>query len=330
MKVSFIVSEIENQFFFLSNLSEWHFSCRPDYNKAWLSSQKVSKNEREVLEDFKKVILKHGYEYKNGKNQYLGQAFYVPTERQKWGAVKSWVSPQDYRVLVTSFLYFENRFHKIWDAPLLQEWQNSLEKELKKPNIKRLFLMVEKFYGVSLPKVLRVHLIASPSHTRSVAGSANVGSGDIVLEVPIFDLKSWNVEFGIAILVHELIHTLIDKNSKVVSLIEKEISSQKTLKTTPKIFNRTTKEITKELVGELCAPFGYPCYKTFSSFEPVPDILIPNLVNRAGSFNTLIKRVIWNTYPLIGSYIEAGKTIDAPLIKRTIITLNDVLQEHKS
>ena len=320
MKTSFIISKTENQFFFLSNLSDWHFSCRPDYNKAWLVQKGLSEEDKILLNRFKKILSKYGYKYKDGKNQYLGQSFYIPPEHRKWNSVKLQVSSPEYESIRKYFLHFNGRFEKSWDCSLIKKWARAFEREIKKPNVRKMFSVIEGFYGIRLPKYLRVHLIASPSLVRSVAGSANIGPHDIVLEVPIFKLTQWNVEFGVSILAHELIHTIIENSPKLLFLVN-SISNKNR-----KIMNRTRAEVGKELIGELCAPFGYICHKTFTSFESVSDILIPVLIKRDSSFGSLIKRVVWNIYPDVGSYIENNKTIDKNLFSRAV----DILEKtHK-
>ncbi len=320
MKIEFIISKTENQFFFLSNLSKWHFSCRPDYNAEWLAPKQLLLEEVKLLHAFGEVLVTHGYEYKKGKNQYIGQSFYIPPERGKWNSVRSQLSLPEYNLVKKCFMLFSERFGKTWDPSLLRKWRSVFKKEIKKPNVKELFSRIEKFYGVSLPQTLRVHLIASPSKTRSVAGSANVGSRDIVLEVPIFNVTQWNIEFGISILAHELIHTLIERSPKILSLIAVKNKNKN-------IFNRNKVETLKELVGELCAPFGYPCYKAFSSFEPISDVLLPRIINTdTKSFEYVVKRIVWGMYPIVGGYIKKDMVIDRFIVQKLTTSLQEVLK----
>jgi hypothetical protein len=55
MKFKFKISKLANQFFFISNLSEWHFSCRQFYNQEWLKqTEPLTDNEKQILKEFKK------------------------------------------------------------------------------------------------------------------------------------------------------------------------------------------------------------------------------------------------------------------------------------
>ena len=56
MKFKFIISKWGNFAFFVQNLSNWHFSCRQNYNLLWEKELgKLSPEEKRALETFKKV-----------------------------------------------------------------------------------------------------------------------------------------------------------------------------------------------------------------------------------------------------------------------------------
>ena len=75
MKLQFKISKLANLFFLVSNFSEWHFSCRTDYNRAWIEKTEPLKNEEvEALFKFKGVIKKYGFE--------LSKIFYTGTEKE--------------------------------------------------------------------------------------------------------------------------------------------------------------------------------------------------------------------------------------------------------
>jgi len=55
MKFRFIISKWGNFYFFIQNLSEWHFSCRKKYNALWQKELgSLSLEEKQTLKVFKK------------------------------------------------------------------------------------------------------------------------------------------------------------------------------------------------------------------------------------------------------------------------------------
>lgn len=62
MKFDIKYSKIGNFFFFISNLSDWHFSCRKEYNEAWIKQTgELSNNEKNAIENFRKIMTKYGF-----------------------------------------------------------------------------------------------------------------------------------------------------------------------------------------------------------------------------------------------------------------------------
>lgn len=105
MKLEFKVSKTANLFFFVSNFSEWHFSCRADYNKAWIEKTEPLKfKDLEVLVKFKKVINKYGFE--------LSKIFYTNTEKEIWKNLKKTTKKTELEVIRESLQIFKPKFEK--------------------------------------------------------------------------------------------------------------------------------------------------------------------------------------------------------------------------
>ena len=72
MEFKIIISKSANKFFFISNLTEWHFSCRKMYNPIWLkhTGGNLSLQEKKYLKIFKNILIQYGFEkyYLLGKN----------------------------------------------------------------------------------------------------------------------------------------------------------------------------------------------------------------------------------------------------------------------
>lgn len=73
MRFSIIIKKQGIFYFFVQNLSEWHFSCRKDYNNLWLDELgPLSKKEKMALQKLKKIHQKYSFGPK-----YLGQYFFL-------------------------------------------------------------------------------------------------------------------------------------------------------------------------------------------------------------------------------------------------------------
>ena len=90
MKLQFTTSKIANQFFFIANLSKWHFSYRPDYNEAWIEKTgPLSSEEKNKLRIFSNILQKYGFIYgKDGETKYIGKYFYRYSEKRAWEGLK--------------------------------------------------------------------------------------------------------------------------------------------------------------------------------------------------------------------------------------------------
>jgi hypothetical protein len=307
IKFKFIISEIENLFFFVSNLSEWHFSCRPTYNIEWINKTgPLIKKEVGALAQFKQIMRKHGFYFKNGKSQYLGQYFFVPNEESKWCELSNFVSQTEYEDIKEILNIFTPRFKKIWREEKLVIWQNALQRKVQTTKVKLLFKDIECFIPPREQlESINVHLLASPSKNRTAAGGANLGNQDVTLEVPILKLNEWNLEYALALLAHEISHIYID-HSSVLKLIEK--------------YPKRSKDFLKEIMADTCAPYGFFCQKYFKRYEPITDMLLPALTNNK---NLLTKNIIWMLYPITAQYATTQKSMDKNFIDKLfdIITI---------
>ncbi len=338
MKLRFIVSELENFFFFLSNLTEWHFSCRREYNIEWLrQTGPLTVSERQALARWKTLLKKYGFRFVNGSSLYLGQPFFLPSSAsQKWAAVRRFVCPAEYELARSTFARFKPRFKRIWQPAGVKAWRSALEEKTNTRAAQTLLRDAESFLRPARRlSSASVHLLLSPSRTRSVAGGANVGRGHVTLEVPIHLLREWNVENGVAILTHEIVHghmgdvrlrpkirLLARHMGKLVPLVDGD--------------ERSARELATELAVELCAPYGYPCHKAFKTYEPLLDLLLPAFgVSegwRRGSkipHQLLMKYLVWHSYPLVASYVEKKRPLDVSFVDKLGTLLNGFVASKK-
>ena len=313
MKFNFKISKLDNFYFFVSNLTEFHFSCRPHFNKDWIeATRELNQEEKLAIHRLKPIFKKYGFVFKNNKSLYLGKYFYCPEDQDKWNALKEYVSRAEYKKLSDGFEVFESRFNKLYREDLLQNWKASLEKELSGEKFITLLDFAKHFFAAKTSDdILNVHLLMSPSLIWSTSGNANLGDGNIALEVPIFNITQEQVELATCILVHETSHIWFGKNPNYT--VAKKLSG--------KHF-----DLIKEAIIDSVAPSGFGAQKYAKASNPFKRFLFHNLADgykayenfvngRKSNFKKLHVYVSWHMYPLMSYYYLNNKKIDKKFIK---------------
>jgi len=205
MKFLFTVKKWANFYFFVQNLSEWHFSNRKSYNKMWKKELDLfSFQERKALEKFKKIHLKYSCEKK-----YLGRPFFLNKNPLK--ILEKRISKRELSSLKNIFAIFSPKFKKLYkkDLPSLKRWRNRLQ---KKANNKSLINLINNALATlyntsSLRKKIKVYLLfSSPTN---FGGGASIGNKAITLEISRYPFKKINSVIGA--IWHEIIHACFEK-----------------------------------------------------------------------------------------------------------------------
>lgn len=328
MKFNLRISRLNNLYFFSANLTEFHFSCRPHFNQEWLKvTGKLSNREKKALKDLKQIFQKYGFDFKDNKPVYLGRYFYCPNEKNKWRTVKNYLSPLEYNRLYNGLMVLKDRFNKIYHEKLLKKWAVFLKDELTTKRFIELFNSIKSFFRPQkIESILNIHLLISPS-LNTASGGANLGTKDITLEVPIFQLEDWQVEQAANVIMHELAHIWFE-NSEAYQLTKKLILNSSKEK---KKFRQNHFLLIKEMIIESIAPFGYPCQLYSKKTNPLFRFLLPNLQegyqayknflnNLKTDYSKLKLYLSWIIYPLTAYYFSNKKKLDRQFIK-TIIKL---------
>ncbi|MEK7120582.1 MAG: hypothetical protein AAB840_00640 [Patescibacteria group bacterium] len=316
MKFNFKISKLDNFYFFISNLTEFHFSCRPHFNKDWIEATgELSQEEKLAILELKPIFKKYGFVFKDDKSLYLGKYFYCPEDKDKWNTLKEYVSESEYKKLSDGFKVFENRLNKLYREDLIQNWKATLEKELSSEKFITLLDFAKHFFSAKISDdILNVHLLVSPSLTWSASGGANLGDDDITLEVPIFNITQEQIELAVCILVHEASHIWFEKNQNY--------------KITEKLSGKNF-DLIKEVIINSVAPSGFPAQKYAKASNPFKRFLFHNLADGYKAYENLvsgkksdIKKLTsylsWNLYPLAAYYYIYNKKIDKNFITTLI------------
>jgi len=202
MKFEFIISKWANFYFFISNLSEWHFSNRKEYNILWRKELgNFSAEEENALKKFKEIRSN----YPSGKT-FFEQSFFQ--EDDPWQRLKNNLPSDEYKILKDIFDLFKNKFEVLYknDLPFLEQWQKELEKTA---NEKNLVENITKILGVLFntspsKEEVKIYLLFSTSN--HAGGGANIDEQSISVEISRYPVEQIKQILGI--IWHETTHLL--------------------------------------------------------------------------------------------------------------------------
>jgi len=216
MNFSIVINKSANFYFFIQNLSEWHFSNRKDYNVLWRKELgQFSSQEENALKQLKEIHLRYPF----GK-LYLGRQFFL--EENPWTPLKQKLPQGDFTNLKSIFSLLEKKFDSFYkkELILLKRWQTILRKELSNENlITTVNIILAKLYG-ALPfsKEITIYLLPSDeSHSGGTGGI--IDNRSINLEISRSPLE--RVNHAIGIIFHEIIHLYFEKQSFLLRVNKK-------------------------------------------------------------------------------------------------------------
>ncbi|KKQ21743.1 MAG: hypothetical protein US36_C0014G0003 [Candidatus Wolfebacteria bacterium GW2011_GWC1_37_10] len=325
MKFNFIISKWANFYFFASNLTEWHFSCRKDYNLTRIKETgPPTEKELVSLNEFKKILLKYKFD--------LAKIFYIHNEKEIWQKLEKIVKKSEFEKIESVFKILKPRFELIWKKSEKQLNKRVIlfKSLLNKTEYQNLLNNLCLFFDnkKSIEEIGIIALISPLSgEAITAAGGANIDNKHITLEIPDLKINNWELEYSFGIIAHEIAHLLF-KRLNNIKIINKIIFDLKIPKKMPKnlIPQYSTAEFITELIIELLVPFGYLSQKYFKNKPTNIVFSKSNLKNIGENYKTfknnktassikLRKLIVWQLYPLISFYIESNKKIDKNIIK---------------
>ena len=285
MKFSIIVNKWANFYFFVQNLSEWHFSNRKEYNALWRKELgQFSPKEEQVLKKFKEIRLR----YKQGKTHFE-RAFFIA--ESPWEELKKNLRAEEYIATREVFDLFEDKFRAIYekDKVLLKQWEQNLGDKINDP----IFLnsaieIISMLYNAPPPDIeVKVYLLFSaPDRT---GGGANIDERSISAEISRYSLQGINNILGI--ILHETIHLCFEK-AHFIPLVEKKF-----------LEDRETVYLIKEVTVAALFPKGILARKFFQSEWNMIHAKIPAHYTKP-------------ILELAGSYIDQNKPFDDEYIEK--------------
>lgn len=312
MKFKIKFTKLGNQFFFISNLTEWHFSCREGYNKIWLKQTgSLSGEEIQILKKMKKLLLKYSF-----GSKFLGIPFIAAPDTVVWKEVEKWVSEIEYNDLKKIFSTLKPRFERIWqnEKMKLAGWKNTLTKELAEQKYQNLEKNIEAFFSQK-PQFHNIDVYLLISATGS-GGGANIGPRRVTVECTA--LPAGQIQQVLGMLYHEVIH-LAFEYGYYQNLLRRFLGSIENKFSEKHAFfgiGRGLGVIINEAVVSSLLPEGYLASKYFDRdvLRNAEKILGKNFENvtkdRKCDFGAYRLFVAAKLLPIVKDYIENKRPVD--------------------
>lgn len=286
MKFSIIINKSANFYFFIQNLSEWHFSNRKDYNVLWRNELgQFSPREEDALKQFKEIHLRYPFE-----KLYIGRYFFL--EENIWPVLEQKLSKEDFIAIKNIFFLLQNKFNLLWnkELPLLLQWQKELNDKVNNPLLTESIVNSLEVAFNTPPSESEVKINLLPSSVEHTGGGANIDNKNISLEISRYPVEG--VNHAIGIIWHETIHRCFQKQY-FFPLVLKKFSN-----------NRQKADLVNEVTVGALFPRGILGIRLLKNKPPY------TLINQINSKQTvqildLMKEYVDNKKYLDEKYIES-------------------------
>lgn len=326
MKVRIIVSKKANLFFFVANLSNWHFSCVPEYNKIWLKKiGQLALEDKIYLEKFRLCLKKYDFKKLDGRSLYVGIPFFEPNDELALKRLKQQITGAEMKTIKTTLDRFSGRFNLIWKEarPRLLRIESYLNRELKKTKLIKILNTLEKLFKAGFStKTHNLVLLAAPKES-PLAGGSYFEPGLIALEISSLRKRK---DF-LAVFLHELTHEHLEiEFYKIINRFAKK--NQRILKgveNLAKIFKRSVKELLEELAVLSFLPDGYLGEKYLGGNKKIIKSQKKTIAAiKNGDWPSLEKFIIARMRKFSKMYIENNKPLDVKYLKAIALAVKKI------
>jgi len=315
--IKFKYTKLSNQFFFIANLADWHFSCRKHYNDIWLKDKPLSKEEKQAIEKIKSVLQKYGFKNKL-QNQHVGAIFFQ--DSKQWEYLAEIVTKKDYIIFQNTFNVFQERFNQIWkiEEKKIKKWKELLENS-KAIKSKEIIKDIKSFLNSKVDPKIKTYLLLNTDSEGKVRGGANEGKNKISLEVSNIEKKY--LSRILSVLFHEVAHVYQRDyaNSLIRDFIEKNNLQEKYKKIRPDLLKQGFG--IRSLFSETIIGFLFNSYweGTLTAkhlrHSKNEKFIKDRSINRPLTIGNILSVSMEMVGPKICEYLENGKKIDEELLE---------------
>ncbi len=320
MKFNIKISKIGNQFFFISNLSEWSPYCRKEYNELWLKNNSLNEQEKRTLDELRNI-------FRQKKYKLINLSLTALNEKEFWKNVSKILSKKRLAVLKEALVIFSERFKKIW---FKEERNLKLIKENIVKNTlvsRKLISLIKQLYGVKKePKNINIFIYTNPIKKRLVSGGSSFRFKRIGVECSKITKENNKKEMLARVVLHEIVHSCFEEN--LIKKIKKFISSKTFKHNYQKLISKSKvhKQVNnilgpiKELILVSLLPEGYLAEKFFG-LDVIRNLREKKCVKKKKldkNYYDLMIFGIFRMYKIAKDYSDNKKPIDKNYIEETV------------
>ncbi|MEW5907681.1 MAG: hypothetical protein AB1643_00645 [Patescibacteria group bacterium] len=329
MKFDIKYSKFGNLFFFVSNLAEWHFSCRKEYNIFWRNNlPHFTQEENVVLKLFKKILKQYQGKSEN-KMSFPFLANAVIKKNLKY--IEKKINKSEKEIVRKVIKLFQPKFQKIWRENHCNLRRFIvLVKELDYvKKIKKSLELIEIYFGKTNCKKITVYLLIAPKNQWG-GGGANIGPKRITLEIG--DISKRGIDWILRTLIHEATHICYQDNfnlmlrSFIQSIPKKDYNNFKIVNYFGNLYTVLNELITSSIIGE--GLIDELVFKFPSRNQLERDIKCLDWTKRSHS-SLLRKSAALALYSFNKEYLKEKRAIDVNYLERAWEFLKKFEQKYK-
>lgn len=278
-----------NLYFFIQNLSEWHFSNRKSHNETWRKELLFSTEAESCIHEFKKIHQRYSF-----GDKYLGRPFFL--HKDPWPTVELLVGRDDSTKIKNIFAILESYFNIICikDEVTLREWGMIIVEPAFVASTSFINNTLANFYGCALYNEDCIIYLLLSTEKKNGGTAGTISDKAITLELSHTPTKL--EKHMLNVLWHELIH-LYFKNCVFFPLLGKCTNN-----------NWEMMGRIDELVASALLPNGLLKQKILTT---------PDKSRTSRYFNTRIdSEKIVNVQKLIYPYLQRKKAVDMNLVQK--------------
>ncbi|BCX15769.1 MAG: hypothetical protein KatS3mg097_661 [Candidatus Parcubacteria bacterium] len=222
MKFKFKISQTGNFYFFIWNLSEWHFSCRPEVNYYWKTfSPTKSFKEELLLEKYLKKSANIFKKYEKEKGEVVFPVLAKALKAKSKKDILNELKGRDRIFMEKVFKVFETMFSFYWQEskPRLKKFIQLFANPKVEKLIGKALKILEIYFGKIDSKEITVYLLMIPQHFMG-GGGANVGRNKITVEIGNISPKGFR--WSLITILHEIAHVCFQYHQSYFDNLLKE------------------------------------------------------------------------------------------------------------
>lgn len=301
-----------NLFLFIANLTEWHFSCRQNFNRIWKRQPyPLSPVEQRQLILFKNALIR--YYQKTGEHL---TSFFANGRNINWRILSKILDEKDIEVIKETFSLFRSRFNFFYNRQKKNMFAVAQVVKKNRENNQTYLEQTKNLYGCKERKNCDVLIALSEDSNHNSGGIyfASSRKGHIILQFGDFQLKEDHQPI-LMVFYHELGHHFQENN------YWRKLSEKNEAKIRIPIKFKNQGINVKDIIDE---PIHTALWGKNGIFTEKIFGVRKSAEKETGSYYYQVELCAQKIKPLVQNYLKNNKKADQELIEHIIRTWNNL------